>query len=192
MTSNPGDTTRRRRLRAAVVGVAAGALALGLAPTAGAKPYQERYQRVLPSYEVEDFCDVDGLTVREDVTVEGRLKIHARGGDGPEYWMDNQRITVVYTAGDHMVTERQTVLVKDLRFTDNADETITILVMGTGNATVYDANGKAIARNPGQTRFELLVDGNGDVEYLGEVFGSTGRNDDFCAAVVPVLAPAAG
>ena len=187
MTSNPGDKTRRRRLRAAVAGVAAGALALGLAPTAGAKPYQERYQWQFDN-KITTFCGA-GLTVDEAVIVEGRLKTHVRGGDGPEYWMDNQRVTVVYTAGDRMVTERQTVLVKDLRFTANADETITILVMGTGNATVYDANGKAIARNPGQTRFELLVDGNGDVEYLGEVFGSTGRNDDFCEAVLPVLAP---
>lgn len=186
MTSNPGDTTRRRRLRAAVVGIAAGALALGLAPTAGAKPYQERYQWQFDN-EITNFCGA-GLTVDEAVIVEGRLKIHARGGDGPEYWMDNQRVTVVYTAGDQMVTERQTVLVKDLRFTDNADGTITILVMGTGNATVYDANGTAIARNPGQTRVEILINEDGQPQEPAVVFGSTGRNDDFCAAVVPVLA----
>ena len=74
--------------------------------------------------------------------------------------------------------------------------TAAILVMGTGNAVAFDEDGKAIARNPGQIRFELLIDHGGtpqdpsDDEFLadlGLVFGSTGRNDDFCGAVVPAL-----
>ena len=77
-----------------------------------------------------------------------------------------------------------------------SDGTLTILVMGTGNAVAYNEDGKAIARNPGQIRFELLIDNGGtpqdpsDDEFLadlGVVFGSTGRNDDFCEAVVPGL-----
>jgi hypothetical protein len=80
--------------------------------------------------------------------------------------------------------------------TDNGDGTLTILVMGTGNAVAFDEDGKAIARNPGQIPFELLIDNGGtpqdpsDDEFLadlGVVFGSTGRNDDFCEAVVPAL-----
>jgi hypothetical protein len=57
----------------------------------------------------------------------------------------------------------------------------------------HGPDGKALARNPGQVRFELLVDHGGtptdpsDDEFLGLVKGSTGRTDDFCAAVVPVL-----
>jgi len=42
--------------------------------------------------------------------------------------------------------------------TDNGDGTLTILVLGTGNFTVNGEDGKAIARSPGQLRFELLID----------------------------------
>jgi hypothetical protein len=61
---------------------------------------------------------------------------------------------------------------------------------------VYGPDGKAIARNPGQLRFELLIDNGGTptdpsddefLEFLGFVKGSTGRTDDFCAAAVPEL-----
>jgi hypothetical protein len=61
---------------------------------------------------------------------------------------------------------------------------------------VYDESGKAIARNPGQIRYEILIDHGGTpadptddgfIEFLGVVKESTGRTDDFCAAVVPAL-----
>jgi hypothetical protein len=61
---------------------------------------------------------------------------------------------------------------------------------------VYGPEGKAIVRDPGQIRFELLIDNGGTpsdpfddefLEFLGIVKGPTGRSDDFCAAVVPVL-----
>ena len=60
---------------------------------------------------------------------------------------------------------------------------------------LYGEDGKAIARNPGQVRYELLVDHGGtpndpsdDVE-LGstDVKESTGRSDDFCEAMVAAL-----
>ena len=53
------------------------------------------------------------------------------------------------------------MLEKDKRITDNGDGTLTILILATGNAVLYGANGKAIARNPGQVRFELVVAHNG-------------------------------
>ena len=84
---------------------------------------------------------------------------------------------------------------KDLRVTDNGDGTLTILILSTGNAVIYNSDGKAIGRNPGQVRFELLVDHGGtpsdpsdDTEISFEqVKGSTGRTDDFCEVVVPAL-----
>lgn len=84
---------------------------------------------------------------------------------------------------------------KDLRVTDNGDGTLTVLILATGNAVLYGEDGKAIARNPGQIRIELLVDHGGtpndpsDDEVLSEelVKGSTGRSDDFCEAAVPAL-----
>ena len=79
--------------------------------------------------------------------------------------------------------------------TDNGDGTLTVVFKATGNAVLYGANGKAIARNPGQVQFELLIDHGGtpndpsDDVVLSEeqVKGSTGRSDDFCAAAVPAL-----
>ena len=55
---------------------------------------------------------------------------------------------------------------------------------------------KAIGRNPGQFRFELLVDHGGtptdpedDVELEFQVLKeSTGRSDDFCEVALAVLA----
>ena len=50
--------------------------------------------------------------------------------------------------------------------------------------------------NPGQIRFDILVDHGGTptdpsddegLEFLGEVKGSTGRTDDYCAAALPIL-----
>ncbi len=111
--------------------------------------------------------------------------------------MENQRSSVELLTDEGTVTARETVLVKDLDVTDNGDGTLAILVMGTGNFTVFGEDGNGIAGNPRQSRFEILIhDGDtpqdpSDDEFLadlGLVFGSTGRNDDFCQAVVPVLA----
>ena len=60
---------------------------------------------------------------------------------------------------------------------------------------LYGPDGKAIARNPGQTRFELVFDDGGtpadpldDVELdFRVVKESTGRSDDFCTAAVAAL-----
>ena len=69
-------------------------------------------------------------------------------------------------------------------------------MLETGNATYYGMDGKAIARNPGQVRDEILIDNNGTpqdpsddefLEFIQEIKGSTGRTDDFCAAAVPAL-----
>jgi hypothetical protein len=110
----------------------------------------------------------------------------------------NVRFTNVYTNVDNgnTVTEVGNVVDKDLRVTDNGDGTLTILVVVTGNETLFGPDGKALARNPGQTRFEILIDHGGTptdpsddefLEDLGVVKGSTGRTDDACAAIVPVL-----
>ena len=59
------------------------------------------------------------------------------------------------------MTSSATIRDKDQRVTDNGDGTLTILVLATGNSTLYGPDGKAIARNPGQIRFEFLVDHGG-------------------------------
>jgi hypothetical protein len=185
----------RNRTRSMVTLAAVGAVTLGLVPAANAQPFQETIRDEFQN-EIEDFCGEEGLTVQEHVVFESRLMINPRKTDRLAYFMENQRISVVLTSENGTVTVRETVLSKDLDVTDNGDGTLTILVMGTGNATAFDEDGKAIARNPGQIRFEILIDHGGtpqdpsDDEFLadlGVVFGSTGRNDDFCQAAVPVL-----
>ena len=151
------------------------------------------------STEIEvGFCDVAGLTVRVDQVVDGRFLLNPHGPDGLAYSLETNLFTTVFTNVDNgiTVTEVTNVIFKDLQVTDNGDGTLTILVLGTGNLVVYGPDGKAIARNPGQLRFEFLVDHGGtptdpsddeELEFLGIVKGSTGRTDDFCAAAVPVL-----
>jgi hypothetical protein len=151
------------------------------------------------STEIEvGFCDVAGLTVRVDQVVDGRFLLNPHGPDGLAYGLVTELFTIVFTNVDNgiTVTEVTNVIFKDLHVTDNGDGTLTILVLGTGNDVVYGPDGMAIARNPGQLRFEVLIDSGGTpsdpfddefLAFLGFVKESTGRTDDFCAAMVPVL-----
>lgn len=145
-----------------------------------------------------NFCGVPDLTVEGAFVVDGMERAVPHGPNGLAYFIEQVKFTVVLTnaANDKAVTEVGNVTSKDLKVTDNGDGTLTILVLGTGNDVVYGPDGKAIARDPGQTRFEILVDDGGTpadpsddkfIADLGVVKGSTGRTDDFCAAVVPAL-----
>ena len=147
---------------------------------------------------LNDFCDVPGLTVELAFVLDGRVHAVPHGPDGLPYFGAHFVRTDVYTnlANDKSFTALTTAIEKDLRVTDNGDGTLTILVLSTGNAVLYGEDGKAIARNPGQIRFEILVDHGGTptdpsddefLAFLGVVKGSTGRSDDFCAAAVPAL-----
>jgi hypothetical protein len=189
-------SSRRLVLSLAAAGVAATA-STSLARAAPAQPIREGgvFEE---TQEFEDFCDVSGLTVQVNSTTESRFMFNPHGPDGLGYGLEHLRITNVYanTANGNAVTEQVTTVFKDLRVTDNGDGTVTILVLATGNAVVRGPDGKAIARNPGQIRFEALVDNGGTptdpsddefLDVLGDVKGSTGRTDDFCEAVVPVL-----
>jgi hypothetical protein len=150
------------------------------------------------TFVINDFCDVPGLTVEVASVVDGRVQAVAHGPDGLAYFLQRATHTNVFTnvANGKSIHDVSRVLEKDLRVTDNGDGTLTILILATGNSVLYGEDGKAIARNPGQIRFEILVDHGGtptdpsDDEFLadlGLVKDSTGRNDDFCEAAVPAL-----
>jgi hypothetical protein len=182
---------------AAVVGIAM-VMMLSLAGQASAKVLERETFHDEFSERIRNFCDTSGLTVRLDFTVDGRASIKTHGSEQLAYFQSHVRVSVIYTnvATGEYVTEFTRVMEKDLRVTDNGDGTLTILVLGTGPSTVYDKSGKAIARNPGQLRYEILIDHGGTptdytddefLEFLGVVKESTGRSDDFCAAVVPAL-----
>jgi hypothetical protein len=187
---------------ARTLGLAAGLAMVGSMAVAGgatAQPSEHTEFHEEFTETIEDFCDVDGLTVQVDTVLDGRLLINSHGPDGLAYFTRTFSVTSVYTnlANDNTVTEVGNAVDKDLRVTDNGDGTLTILVMTTGNIAVFGPDGKALARNPGQVRFEFDVDHGGtptdpsDDEEIEDSFRlvkeSTGRTDDFCAAVVPVL-----
>jgi hypothetical protein len=146
--------------------------------------------------EIEAFCETD-MVVESHLVVDGTVTIMPRGRDGLIYFANRLSITETFTNVDNgkFVVSTANFIDKDLRVTDNGDGTLTILILSTGNAVVYNSDGEAIGRNPGQVRFELLVDHGGtpsdpsdDTEISFElVKESTGRTDDFCEVVVPAL-----
>ena len=191
------DTMHQSRmLRLGVILGMVAASAVMLASTAGAGRVDRFTIHVERTFDLEDFCDVEGLTVTIARTVDIRVHIVSHGSAGLEYFLQHGSSKEVLTNGDTSLTSIATVNEKDLRVTDNGDGTVTVLIIATGNAVLYGEDGKAIARNPGQTRFEILVDHAGTptdpsddefLEFLGVVKESTGRTDDFCEAAVPAL-----
>jgi hypothetical protein len=180
---------RRRRVLALCIAAAA----VLAASAAGGVVYQESIHDER-TFVLESFCGVAGLDVTVDSTLDLSVHIGPRGPDRLAYFLAHGHQHEVLTADGRSLTSTAIVTEKDHRITVHADGTLTILVLATGNAVLYGPNGKAIARNPGQLRYELLVDEQGtpdpsddEVTFLGVVKGSTGRSDDFCEAAVPAL-----
>ena len=188
---------RRLRLGAVVVLVATAAITLAATASAGGQLFRELIDEEESAVEL-DFCGIDGLTVEFATHTVGVEHAVPHGRDGLVYFGFNLKVTDVVTnlANGHFVTAISTIRDKDLRVTDNGDGTLTILVLSTGNSVLYGEDGQVIARNPGQIRFEFMVDHGGTpadprddefVAFLGDVKGSTGRTDDYCEAAVPIL-----
>lgn len=180
---------KKRKSITAAVGVALASLTATSVAAAG-PPVRESW--VDSWNDVRDLC---GLTIREQGQESVRLLISSRGPDGLAYYGARVKGTISFTnlangktyAGSWVVND------KDLKVTDNGDGTLTILVLATGSTKWYDADGKLLFADPGQIRYEILVDHGGTpndpgddeiIAELGLVKGSTGRNDldgrDFC------------
>jgi hypothetical protein len=189
---------RSRALRIGAILALGATAAVVLATAAGAKQVLRETFHDEETIVLSDFCDVPGLTVELAIVEDARLQAVSHGPDDLAYFLERARQTNTFTnlANGRSVTDVTKVLEKDLRVTDNGDGTLTILILATGNSALYGEDGKVIARNPGQVRFEILIDHGGtpanpfDDEFLADgplVKGSTGRSDDFCAAAVPAL-----
>ena len=189
-----------RTLRLSVVlvlGITAGVM-FTAAASAG-QIFSEHFRDEQDTETIADFCGVPGLTVSFATTADGHVHAVTHGRDGLAYFgAQIRRDEVVTNLAEpaNVVRSRSTFVDKDLRVTDNGDGTLTILILATGNAVLYGEDGKVIARNPGQVRFEILVDHGGTptdpsddefIEFVREVKASTGRNDDFCELAVPML-----
>jgi hypothetical protein len=177
---------------AALTGLSA-PLALA-APASAARPTFETIHDDFDN-DVSGFCGVNGLTVNVSGTFDSRLKIHSRHGTA--YFLEHIRVARVFTGADpaSQVTERTAFIQKDLKITDNGAGILTITTLATGPSTLYGPNGKAIARDPGQVRFRIVIDDNGTPDFFDDdielsfvqVKGSTGRTDDYCEAMLPYL-----
>jgi len=187
---------RTLRMYAVLAVLATVALSAATAASAG-QIFKETFHEETTEIET-DFCGVPGLTVEFATVADGRAHAVPHGQARLAYFGAHitRTETVTNLANDKSLTSFAKFVDKDLRVTDNGDGTLTLLILTTGNAVLYGPDGKVIARNPGQTRVEILVDDGGTpadpsddefLEFLGEVKESTGRSDDFCAAAVPFL-----
>jgi hypothetical protein len=177
--------------------LAVAVLALGsAAASAAAKPLERVHFHDSSSVIIEDFCG--DLTVREVTDVDGAFLFNAHGPNGLLFGSEKVHGSVSWTnlANDKTFTVVFNTLTKDLKVTDNGDGTLTLLVLSTGSFKVFGPDGEFLFNDPGQVRFELLIDHGGtptdpsddvELEFLGIVKGSTGRNDtegrDFCADI---------
>jgi len=147
----------------------------------------------------KDFCGSQGLNVSDKGTADVRLLPNTRGSQAGFAYVNAHVVehgTVTDLRSGIAVTYTLRVHANDLRITDNGDGTMDILTFATGPFTAYGPDGKVIARDPGQHREIVRLDYNGtpanidDDKVIGVVEvlkGSTGRNDDFCAAVLEVF-----
>ena len=187
-----------RTLRLSAILALAAATAVMLATSASAKLIVREAIHEEGTDVINNFCGVPGLTVEDAFVFDLRTQAVPHGRNRLAYFLQHGKATDVFTnpANDKSITAVNKFIDKDLRVRDNGDGTLTITGLATGNSVVYGADGKAIARNPGQVRFQFLVDHAGTpsdpsddvfLADLGEVKGSTGRTDDFCAAAVGAL-----
>jgi len=168
--------------RALVAALLAFALLAPAGQAHAAKPTKEHISEPY-SFLADDFCGINGVQV--DGLFESVLQIHSRRG--VEYYLEHQVVSETITYGDVTLTRVSKPMFKDLKIVDQGD-TLLITVLGTGPESTYGPDGKAIARNPGQLRFEITIDkATGEELSFDVVKGSTGRTDDFCAIVVPLL-----
>jgi hypothetical protein len=166
----------------------AGLAAASLVPVTTAeavKPHKELISEPY-SFVAEDYCGIENEVVIEGL-FESELQIHSRRG--VDYYMEHQVVTETHTLGDVTVSRVSKPMFKDLKIVDLGD-TVLITILGTGPESTYGPDGKAISRNPGQFRFQIEVDEETGEEIEGSftvIKESTGRTDDFCADVLPVL-----
>ena len=135
----------------------------------------------------ENFCDA-GIAVQFAGTVDGRYQFNSRGPGGPDYYLEKTTVVNVFTAPNGMTATdiQPNTINKDLSLVDDpVAGTLTIVALLTGGDRTYGHDGKLIARNSGQVRFQIVYDYRNDKELSNElIFGSTGTNDDFCDAVL--------
>jgi hypothetical protein len=186
-----------RSLAAALVAFSTAAAGMVVAGPSQGTPLESGSEEIEFTEVVNKFCDTNGLRVRIEGSGTLTYRLATRGPDGNVFYAEHLDAELVITnvRNGKFIVSRENSSFRDLHVTENADGTYTVVYFGTGNAVVYDSSGTAIGRNPGQSRFEAVLDLNGtpedpdDDEVISEelILGSTGRSDDFCTVAVPAL-----
>jgi hypothetical protein len=165
---------------------------LSTAPTAAAQPLEKWHD----ANEGSLSFDCDGLPVTAAWSYDVNGVLRSQGPDGLAFAVETVHGSMAFTNAEtgKAMTRVLNIVVKDQSVVDNGDGTLTITVMGAGSEKSYGPDGAYLFNNPGQIRWQVLIDNGGtpadpfDDEFvadLGIVKGSTGRNDtegrDFCA-----------
>lgn len=165
--------------------VAAGALTVTLAAPASAQIVDRWSLDESFSGTTTEFC---GTSLAADYTYSqtGEARLHQRGKDGLLYYHASLSSVQTFTYQGRSVTTYTRILEKDVHLDDNGDGTWDALVMLTGPSRTVNQEGRVINKDDGQIRVVLVIDA-ATGEPIGDpevVFGSTGTNGDFCAAVL--------
>lgn len=179
----------RGRLAGIITGVLVGVVGVPLMATAA--PIELAHNDV----DVTEVVDLCGLSVQIDTLVRENILVVAKGRDRLPSFSLSGHGTNTFTNLDNGLSmmRRFSIRDKDLVTVDNGDGTFTLTVLATGGETWFGPDGRLLFRNPGQVRYQLLIDNGGTptdpsddevIEDLGIIKGSTGRNDtedrDFC------------
>lgn len=177
--------------------LAALALALGMTSSSFARPVDRGEIHDTFHGAFADFCDAPGLNVTLDSTFDGGITVKTHGAARNAFDAEHTAYVqgVTNDANGKYTTVVESTINKDLQITDNHDGTWTIIALATGSSSLYDMTGKAIARNLGQVRFKIVLSDNGTPGFpdddheisFEQIKGSTGRNDDYCAATVAAI-----
>ncbi len=189
--------TKKTRALTALVALVAAAFAAAPAAQAAAVTV-ERWDWA--DQGVIDGCE--GVTVQWHAEGKDSLTYGPRGAAKLYYFKYTSNASVAYTNPATGLTMRQewNFIDKDLKVVDNGDGTLTITALATGNSQLRGPNGELLRRDPGQIRYQILIDHNGTpsdpsddifLEDLGVIFGSTGLNEfegaNFCDDVYTYL-----
>ena len=190
------------RSRRSVAGLSGATLALFAGALLAAPADAALIDQGEDSFEFHDtinrYCGVNGLKVTSDGTFTTSFTAGTKGKDGLVYFAEHIDIvnTITNPKTGLSATIFESTTSKDLDVIDNGDGTLTIVILATGSSSVTGPDGTVIARNPGQFRFSILIDDGGtpsdpsddefitDLDVLKE---STGRTDDYCAAIVDAI-----
>src|SRR5215203_2046051 len=131
--------TRMHRIAATVLLSLTG-FVLTAPPASAALVINESYEFSYGPEVQQDFCGVEGFTVEQSGTAEGRFRVVTRGEEQLEYAGDIAKFTDTWTNVDtgESVTTTGLYNGNDLAISYNADGSVTILLQYSGTDMTRD------------------------------------------------------